>query len=162
MSYRVYVNNFQIFGNNEGYTKWDDFIKSQGIEIKDGCYDGYITDVMGAIKVLEEIVMDEEAKQQKRINKYDFSKHDEEINRRFGPSSLFDLTNIPYKINNHPDDYFLLDELIQIKENGYMFLPLTFLNACNDMIEKSHHDDDSYRYYNFKIKEGCKIHVYAR
>lgn len=33
MSYRIYVNDTQLFGNNESYPEWDDYVKSQGIEI---------------------------------------------------------------------------------------------------------------------------------
>ena len=162
MSYRTYVNGFQIFGNNECYTKWMDFIKSQGIEIDDdGCYEGDITDVMGAIKILEEIVLDEEQKRQERIAEYKIKEYvNREENRRYGPKSLFDFTNIPYKINSQPDDFFLLDELKQIVENGYMFLPLSFVKACGSAIEPARHND-SYRFYNYKIKKGCTIHVKA-
>ena len=38
MSYRTSVNGVQIFGNNEYYKEWTDFLKSKGIEIdEDGC-----------------------------------------------------------------------------------------------------------------------------
>ena len=33
MSYRTYVEGVQIFGNNEGYNEWIEFIRSQGIKI---------------------------------------------------------------------------------------------------------------------------------
>lgn len=163
MSYRTCVNDFQIFGNNDYYEEWLDFIKSQGIVVNEaGCYDGYITDVMGAIEAIEKVVLSEERIRQKRIKEYDFSKCDEELNRVYGPKSIFDLTNISYNIINHPEDYFLLDELIQIKNNGYMFFPLAFLEACGDQIEKTRHQAGSNRFYNYKIKDGCKIHVVAR
>lgn len=32
MSYRTYVNNEQVFGNNEYYQEWEEFITSKGIE----------------------------------------------------------------------------------------------------------------------------------
>ena len=39
MSYRTTVNGMQIFGNNETYPEWDEFIRSQGIAIgEDGDY----------------------------------------------------------------------------------------------------------------------------
>ena len=33
MSYRTYVNDTQIFGNNECYPEWINYIKSKGIEV---------------------------------------------------------------------------------------------------------------------------------
>ena len=41
MSYRIRVNGVQIFGNNESYPEWEEFIRSQGIEIgEEGNYEG--------------------------------------------------------------------------------------------------------------------------
>lgn len=163
MSYRTYVNDFQVFGNNDGYNKWIEFIENQGIKVdEEGKYDGYITDVMGAIEVLEKIVMDEEKKRQEMIAKYDFSEMNEDMIRKYAPRSIFDLTNIPYNINKYPDAYFLLDELIQVSENAYMFYPLIFIKACGDSIKRSHHIEGSNRFYCYEIKEGKKIHVCAR
>lgn len=166
MSYRTYVNEFQIFGNNVYYTKWIGFIESEGIEIDDcGCYEGDITNVMGAIKILEELVLNEEQKRQEIIAEYkikdDADEREKEIYRLYGPRSLFDFTNIPYNINKNPDSFFLLDELTQIVKDSYMFLPLSFIKACGSSIEPVHSNDDSYRFYNYKIKKGCTIHVKA-
>lgn len=50
MSYRTKVNGVQIFGNNEIYPEWIEFVISQGIEIKeDGIYRGETTDLQGRI-----------------------------------------------------------------------------------------------------------------
>ena len=47
MSYRTYVNNIQIFGNDESFKEWFLFLESQGIEIdEEGHYDGYISDLL--------------------------------------------------------------------------------------------------------------------
>lgn len=57
MSYRTYVNNYQIFGNEEYYDEWIEFIQSQGIEVdEEGCYEGEITDFMSGLVVCENIV----------------------------------------------------------------------------------------------------------
>jgi hypothetical protein len=59
MSYRTTIESVQLFGNNESYPQWIEFIKSQGISVDaDGCYEGDITDFMGAVKAVEEIVME--------------------------------------------------------------------------------------------------------
>lgn len=58
MSYRTYVNGVQVFGNNEYYDEWIDFIKSCGIQVdEDGAYEGDITDFMGALVVVEKITL---------------------------------------------------------------------------------------------------------
>ena len=57
MSYRTNVNGYQIFGNNEYYTEWIDFLKSEGIEVDedDGFYDGYIDNLQGMFDVIDAI-----------------------------------------------------------------------------------------------------------
>jgi hypothetical protein len=56
MSYRTYVNGFQIFGNNDCYQEWIDFIKSQGITVdEENNYKGDIRDFMGALVCIENI-----------------------------------------------------------------------------------------------------------
>ena len=58
MSYHVYIDNVQLFGNDEDIPAWNEFIKSQGIEIDEATheYEGEITDFMGMIECLEFIV----------------------------------------------------------------------------------------------------------
>ena len=52
MAYRTRVNGVQIFGNNEYYEEWAEFLKSKGIEIdEDGCYDGEIDDVLWHVRL---------------------------------------------------------------------------------------------------------------
>ena len=156
MSYRTYINNFQIFGNNEGYEEWIEFIKSQGIKVNEnGCYDGYITDVMGALKVIEDIVISKEDDRRKAIAECKDLKND------YCPKSLFEFGYIYDNIKKLPEDFFLFDELKQVMDNSYVFMPIAFIKACGDDIEKTHHEKDSYRFFNYKVKEGCKIHVHA-
>jgi hypothetical protein len=41
MSYRTKVNGVQVFGNNESYPEWIEFIRSQKIDVDDEkCYKG--------------------------------------------------------------------------------------------------------------------------
>ena len=38
MSYRTYVNDVQVFGNDEYYSEWIEFIKAQGIDVNEEWY----------------------------------------------------------------------------------------------------------------------------
>jgi hypothetical protein len=56
MSYRTYIEDVQVFGNNESYPEWFAFIRSQGIDIdEDGCYEGDVHDVMGMFAAIDKI-----------------------------------------------------------------------------------------------------------
>ena len=71
MKYKTYVNNVQIFGDDEYYEEWNSFIKSQGIIVdENGLYDGYIKDFMSALDIIESILSrlhDEREKQNKKM-----------------------------------------------------------------------------------------------
>ena len=71
MKYKTYVNNVQIFGDDEYYEEWNSFIKSQGIIVdENGLYDGYIKDFMSALDIIESILSrlhDEREKQRKEM-----------------------------------------------------------------------------------------------
>lgn len=63
MSYRTNVNGTQIFGNNEWYDEWGEYLISKGIKISDeGLYEGELDDFMEALEVIEKITMNIEAK----------------------------------------------------------------------------------------------------
>lgn len=67
MSYRTNIEDVQIFGNNEYYPEWIDFIQSQGIEVdNEGNYSGEIHDFMGMLTTIETIVLNIEEERQKR------------------------------------------------------------------------------------------------
>lgn len=54
MSYRTRINGVQIFGNNEYYQEWIDFIRSEGIkDDEDGLYDGYIENLQGMFNAID-------------------------------------------------------------------------------------------------------------
>lgn len=152
MSYRTYVNDTQVFGNDECYSKWMGYIKSKGIEINvDGCYEGELDDFMEALDVIEDIVIDIE--KERRENKANGLK--------YRNTSIFDLSNIYDDVVEFPNETSLLDEELHYLECGYMFMPYAFYKACEDVIEfkgysfKSKHD----RVY--RLKDGCKIRVSA-
>lgn len=138
MSYRTYVNNIQLFGNNDCFEPWLKYIKSQGIKV-DGNYNynGFITDIDGALNALEEIVMNIE-------NKNNILKQD---------SDSYLLINVsPYLI-------FMTDKLMNVVENSYMFLPVQFINCCGNLIKRNLSVDG--RLYNYVVKDGMKINVCA-
>ena len=176
MSYRTYVEDYQIFGNNEGYDEWFDFIKSEGIEVdEDGCYDGYITNIMGAIETLETIIENFEKDRRLRIDEFkkaykNVSKEDlEKIKKNtFVPTSIFDhrstFDNYLLQKEKYKDDEYrnsLTDLMMDLYNNGYIFMSINFIEACGDKIESDRHFAIPGHFYCYKLKEDEKIHVHA-
>lgn len=92
--------------------RWVDFIKSQGIEVdEDGHYDGYFWDFMGALTILEDMTM------------YKAERHQKEYGE-----SIFDWSDISDEIEGGGTS--LLDETLDIIDNGIMFVPYEFYRAC--------------------------------
>ena len=122
MAYRTYVNGVQIFGNNEYYQEWIDFIQSQGIEIDgDDCYHGSITDVQEALTVIDRIIL--------RIEK----------ERNKDGKTLFDLSDV--KKNWQGEETIPFSQsLMQRLEYGYLFMGVNFLRACGDDIDYAYKD----------------------
>lgn len=88
--------------------RWVEFIKSQGIEVdKDGHYDGYFWDFMGALTILEDMTM---------------------YKAEQCGNDIFDLSYIPEDMKE--EDMSLLDEILEIHEYGIMFMPYQFYRAC--------------------------------
>lgn len=154
MSYRVKVNDHQIFGNNETYPEWNAFIESQGITIDaEYCYNGEIKDIMQAITVLERITL---RLHQERL---------EQMKQGIKAKNIFDLTHIPEELENQPSsDKFnnsLLDCLIDITTHGYMFLPQTLIKACENKLEQIQPYNTPGHFHCYRIKDGEIITVSA-
>ena len=67
MSYRTKINGKQLFGNNEWYEEWGEYLISKGIEIDDeGLYEGELDNFMEALEVIEKITMNIEAERRER------------------------------------------------------------------------------------------------
>lgn len=151
MGYRTYVEGAQIFGNNEYYGKWINFIVKEGIKVnEDGCYDGYISDVQGAVEVIEEIILDiaKERNDMKLSNIFDFTYiYNEEVEAR---------NNNDYSLN-------LTYRLKYIMDNGYIFMSNNFIEACGDKVRSYldfKYSRERTEYY--KLTDGnMKIHVRA-
>ena len=173
MAYRTYANDVQIFGNNEYYETWLDFIKKSGIQIgEDGNYDGYITNFPAAMRACEKIVMEIEAEREqdrKDIMKTLRPATTPEIKaaqkRLLEPyTSLFDLSRIKQELEeqekrkNNIFTETLFGKLKTIIDNGYLFIPIILYNACKDDLEL---DIPSGIIGDYKLKQGRKIHVHA-
>ncbi len=157
MSYRTYINDTQIFGNNEGYDEWFDFIQSKGIRIdEDGIYDGYIDDLQGMFDVIDKIT-------QNLINK----RHEEVLKGKKNwdgkpYTELTDLSESMWLASNTP----LLMYNMQMINHAYCFIPYQVYKAVEDIVELSDEpyiSKDGKEWYccTYKLKAGKKIHVQA-
>ena len=173
MSYRTYVEGTQVFGNNEYYPEWIEFIKEQGIEVSDECiYEGEIKDFMKALQVIENIVLrlekekrERNEKLKKEMEEKNFSEEEKAFARTkiYGIKSIFDWKNTFDKVTNNNDKYglSLLDELISIIDESYAFLPYQFLKACEGKIERDRSFSTEQHFNCYKIKENESIYVRA-
>lgn len=156
MSYRTRINGIQVFGNNDYYKEWADFLESEGIKIdEDCCYDGYITNLQGMFNTVDLIT-------RSLISQ----RHTEVINGEQ------DWNGKPYKELTDLSDSIWLDAKtpllmfnMQMIENAYCFLPYQVFKAVEDIIEKTdkpYADEEKVWYLcSYKLKDGKKIHVHA-
>lgn len=164
LSYRTYIEGVQIFGNNEFYPEWVEYLQSQGIEIdEDCCYNGEITDFMGALEVIENITLRLET-EHRSIH---VAKYSEEnfVTNKDGKRyySLFDLSDIYDKtISEKEKDsthkLSLIGRLKDIEKMGYMFMPLTFFNLCKNKLVRAEKPINGYL-YSYILKDGETIKV---
>lgn len=133
MSYRTYVNNIQLFGNNDCFKDWIEFIKSQGIKVnEDYSYKGYIKDFDKALTTLETIAIKCGGKDKEKI-----------VESMFYDKYLTNLT----------------DRLMNVVEGFYLFLPVQFIKCCEKCIQREFVADG--RLYNYTIKPNKRIRVSA-
>lgn len=166
MSYRTYINDCQIFGNNECYDEWINFLKTQDVHFDDEyCYEGTIKDVVGALVTIENITMRLEDEHRARIKKLGIDPTTNSI-KQF--TSLFNFTqeyNDLLKENETNFDdtigHSLTDKVLDIREYSLVFLPSQFIDACADMIEKDEPFSTPKHFNCYKLKEGCEIRVEA-
>lgn len=183
MSYRTTIEDFQIFGNNETYPEWLEFIKSQGITIdKDGNYSGEIHDFMDMLTTIETIVLNLEKERQKEIESLrqreikaknageDTKFFTEALHNpasRYYKHSIFDLSNIyrdTLRDMNEKETCLnsLFDRIFDIVNEGYIFMPYQAYNACKDKLEPYEEFSTTNHFYCYKLKDGETIHVSAR
>lgn len=78
----------------------------------------------------------------------------------------FDLTNIYQNVLQTLNSYSkyetsLFDEISLFMENGYIFIPYQFYNACKDLLEKEKTFSTDKHFYCYKLKPDKLIHVKA-
>lgn len=96
MSYRTKINGKQLFGNNEWYEEWGDYLISKGIEIDDeGLYEGELDNFMEALEVIEKITMNIEAERRER----------KKAGVKFFSQSIFDNGDIYDGLINDDEHY---------------------------------------------------------
>lgn len=166
MSYRTYADGVQIFGNNEYYPEWFEFLKTQGIKIdEENCYEGDITDFMGAVSTIENIVMRLHKEREEMIERHNGNLASRPI------VSLFDLRHIPKQLavwdeytDKTGDTYTgsLLDELMDQINNGYVFMPYTFYLVCQEKLEPTDAFSTAKHFHCYQLKDGEKIHIVGR
>lgn len=155
MSYRTRIQDVQIFGNNEYYEEWIDFLESKGIEVdEDGCYDGEIDDLQGMFNVIDKITQRLIEERHNRVKKGEKSLNGKPI------TELADLSQSIWLDDKTP----LLRYNIQIIENAYIFLPYQVYLAVENIIEETnefYHGYKNWAFCTYKLKDGEKIHVSA-
>ena len=152
MSCRTYINNTQVFGNNECYPEWIKYVESKGITVgEEGDYEGEIDDFMEALDVVELIVIRLESERRERKKK----------GEKFCSQSIFDLGDIYDEVVENPEEESLLDKEFHFLKCGYMFMPYAFYKACEDILEDKGQSCKGRHTKIFKLKEGCKIKVSA-
>lgn len=156
MSYRTYINDHQIFGNNEGFEEWFDFLTSHGIEVKEGgSYDGYIDDLQGMFEVIDKITSKLIEDRHKKVVSGELDWQGKPLRE------MTDLSDSMWLADQTP----LLMFNMQVIQNYYCFLPYQVFKAVEDIIEESKRPyvgDKEWYLCTYHLKEGEKIHVYAR
>ena len=139
MSFRHYIDGVQIFGNNDYYPEWEDFLEKNGVKVDkdDGFYEGYITDVKGMFETIDTIVRNTLKETEGRI------------------------ADLNYGIK---DDMSILEMNKCVIDHYYIFLPLQVLNVVKDKLEldRGYKDDRGIQWFpmsSYKLKDGMKIRV---
>lgn len=176
MSYRTYVNGKQIFGNNDCYPEWLEFIKTQGISVDDECnYTGEITDFMAALDTIERIILRLENERRERKKQLDndiksknLTKEETDIlySSVYGIKSIFDFRNYYddfIKYDDKTDKYrtSLTDSLMELRKDAYIFMSCMLIEICRDKLEQTHPFSTEGHFNCYKIKQGKHIIVKA-
>ena len=156
MSYRTRIEGTQIFGNNDYFKEYTDFLKANDIiENEDGVYDGYITDVKGLFEVIDVITKKLIKEQHERVEKGEKDWDDKPLRE------MADFSDSMWLDDKTPVLWF---NFRTIKE-AYIFLPYQVYKAVENKLEPADkpYEKDEIIWFgcSYKLKEGEKIHVYA-
>ena len=153
MGYRTYVNGVQIFGSNEIYPEWLDFIRSQGIVVDDdGAYNGVITDFMAALSVMESITQRIEENYRKNVN----------IGSVFDLREDYDFLRKQAAYDPNNEDEFktsLFDLECNLVMQGYAFLPYALYLACTDKLVEEKHWAYPNHMHCYNLKEPIRVYA---
>ena len=155
MAYRTYINDVQIFGNNEYYDIWLDYIKSKGIEVNDdGCYEGELYDVMELFEVIDKLTKQLIEDRHQQVLK----------NETYLGNPVKELTDLSQSLWLDSSTPILMFNK-QVIQNAYCFIPYQAYLALQDMIENESkpYESNGVLWLNctYRLKNGCKIKVWA-
>ena len=156
MSYLTTINGKQIFGNNEHYPEWIEFVKSQGVAVDgDGCYKGEITDVKGLFITIDKITRRLIKEQDDRVARKEKTWNDKPVRR------LTDFSEHFYLDDSTPLLLFNRD----VVENSYCFFPYQVFKVIEDCIQRcdTYKDtaDVDWSFCSYELKPDCHIYVRA-
>ena len=119
MSYRIKVNNTQIFGNNEYPSHFLDFLRESGVKINEDCSFNHTFnvgefDVMKAISAIEKAV--EEYSEEVSCSLWDFRDKERRIKKHKGDPKMTEFASI-------------FENALEIYKNGYIFIPVFFVQS---------------------------------
>lgn len=127
MSYRIEVNDTQIFGNNEAPKALMDFLREQGVEIGEEnifkhTFEVGEFDVMKAITAIEQSIKDMDEIRHRSIHP---------------PKSLWDFSNNEAIIKTAEADgdslgFNITDLALQVYDTGYIFIPVVFIHTLQN------------------------------
>ena len=156
MSYRTCIDGEQIFGNNEYYEEWIEFIKSQGITVgEDDEYEGETVDVEGLFKTIDKIA--------RRLIK---ERHERVVNgETFMGEPIHELADLSNSMFLSDRDPVLVFNLEMVK-HAYIFLPYAVYNILRDKLEKDYehpYEDGelNWCFCSYRLKDGEKIKLSA-
>lgn len=167
MSYRTYIEGIQIFGNNECYPEWLEFIKFQGIAIdEEHCYEGEIHDFMGALVAIEAIVMRLHKQKEAMIKECGGQIGNRKMYGMFDLTHIVDTMAIHNQVDEHDKRIYdygvsLFDELRDVIDHSYAFMPYALFLACEDKLQSINAYTTEDHFYCYKLKDGETIHVRA-
>lgn len=119
MSYRIKVNNTQIFGNNEYPSHFLNFLRESGVKIDEDCLFSHTFEVgefdaMKAISAIEKDV--EEYAEGTSCSLWDFRRNEKRIKK--------------YKRNPNMTEFAsIFENALEIYNNGYIFIPVFFVQS---------------------------------
>ena len=119
MSYRITVNDVQIFGNNEYPSHFLDFLKESGVKMDEDCLFNHTFnvgefDVMKAISAIEKDV--EDYSEEISCSLWDFRDKEKRIQKHKGNPEMTEFASI-------------FENALEIYNNGYIFMPVLFVQS---------------------------------